>query len=42
MEGKTLQHNWGTIWKLAENRKEWATFVATLHVSTSGMRAVSK
>ena len=42
IEEKTLKQNWGTIWKLTENRQEWRTFVAALDSSTSGMRAVSK
>ena len=32
-EMKTLNHTWGTIWKLAQNRQEWMTFVAALHAS---------
>ena len=32
-ELKTLHHTWGTVQKLAQNRKEWSTFVATLHAS---------
>ena len=30
-ELKTLQHTWGTIQKLAQDRQEWRTFVAALH-----------
>ena len=32
-EMKTLNHIWGTIRRLAKNRQEWRTFVATLHTS---------
>ena len=32
-ERRTLQHTWGTIQKLAQNKKEWRTFVAALHAS---------
>ena len=30
-ELKTLQHTWGIIQKLAQNRQEWWSFVAALH-----------
>jgi len=32
-ELKTLNHNWGTIWKLANSKQEWKTFFAALHAS---------
>jgi len=30
---KTLNHNWSTIRKLAQNRQEWRNFVATPHAT---------
>ncbi|KAK7114566.1 hypothetical protein V1264_000610 [Littorina saxatilis] len=32
-ELKTLNHTWGTIQRLAQNRQEWRSFVAALHAS---------
>ena len=32
-EMRTLNHMWGTIQKLAQNRKAWRTFVVVLHAS---------
>ncbi|XP_073670675.1 uncharacterized protein [Paramisgurnus dabryanus] len=32
-ELKNMNHTWGTIQKLAQNRQEWKTFVAALHAS---------
>ena len=32
-ELRPLNHDWGTIQKLAQNRQEWRSFVAALHAS---------
>ena len=40
-EIKTLNHTWGTIWKLAQNRQELRAFVAALHARGHCVQYVS-
>ena len=41
-EIKTLNHTWGTIWKLAQNRQELRAFITALHASRHCAEWVSK
>ncbi|KAK7094897.1 uncharacterized protein [Littorina saxatilis] len=41
-ELKTLNHTWGTIKRLAQNRQEWRSFVAALHAKRHNGQSVSK
>ena len=39
-ELRTLNHDWGTIQKLAQTRQEWRSFVAALHASRHSRQQV--